>query len=159
MINFKRITYLAIYHIVINYKGRHVIDNWTNVLFTVCTELVRSPYTKHAASGLHNPSLGGWGQWFVQAQDQQVTTRSPRIVTVYSLARCWLKCLQDIYSQFHAEVFQIVWTWHYSRGESFQSVVLEFRRLVVRSSSPAKHSLVEIGHELISTAILSLPLI
>ena len=32
---------------------------------------------------------------------------------------------------------------------------LVFRRLRVRSSSPAKHSFMEIGHEVISTAILS----
>ena len=33
------------------------------------------------------------------------------------------------------------------------------RRSRVQSSGPAKHSFVEIGHEIISTAILSLPLI
>ena len=40
-----------------------------------------SPYIEHVASGLPNPTRsegGGGGVRFVQAQDQQVTTRSPR---------------------------------------------------------------------------------
>ena len=43
---------------VLNFKGRPVIDNWTvkHKLFTLCTDQVRSPYTEHAASGLPNPS-------------------------------------------------------------------------------------------------------
>ena len=54
-------------------------------LFTVCTEKVRSTYTKHAASGLPNPTHLDGEVRFVQAQDQQgVTTCSPRIV-VYCL--------------------------------------------------------------------------
>ena len=38
-------------------------------------------------------------------------------------------------------------------------ICLEFRWSQVRSSGPAKHSFVENGHEIISTAILSLLLI
>ena len=38
-------------------------------------------------------------------------------------------------------------------------VRLVFKRSRVRSSGPVKHAFVEIGHEIISTAILSLPLI
>ena len=51
-------------------------------LFTVCTEQVRSPYTKHAASGLPSPTHLEGEVRFDQAQDQQVfTTRNPRIVS------------------------------------------------------------------------------
>ena len=51
-------------------------------LFTVCIEHARSPYTEHAASGLHNPTPLEGEVRFVQAQGQQVvTTRSPRIIT------------------------------------------------------------------------------
>ena len=60
-------------------------------LFTVCTEQVRSPYTEHAASGLPNPTHLEGAVRFDQAQDQQVvTTRSPRIVTVCLLTRSML---------------------------------------------------------------------
>ena len=41
---------------VVNYIGRHVIDNCTDIKYTACIEQVRSPYTKHAASGLPNPT-------------------------------------------------------------------------------------------------------
>ena len=51
-------------------------------LFTVCTELVRSPYIEHAASGLPNPTrLEGGGVRFIQAQDQQVLPHIVRVVT------------------------------------------------------------------------------
>ena len=47
-------------------------------LFTVYyTMQMRSPYTEHVASGLPNPTQEGEVR-FVEAQDQQVTTRSPR---------------------------------------------------------------------------------
>ena len=49
-------------------------------LFTACTEQMRYQYIEHAASGLPNPTprhLEGEVR-FVQAQDQQITTRSPR---------------------------------------------------------------------------------
>ena len=68
---------------------------------------MRSPYNEHAVSGLPNPSHLEREVLFVQAQDKQVTTRSPRIVT-----ECLLGCLmlikmyvhvQGIYSQFRAE--------------------------------------------------------
>ena len=42
---------------------------------------------------------------------------------------------------------------------SFLVVRLVFRRSRVRSSGPAKHSFVKIGHEIFSTAIISLLLI
>ena len=78
-------------------------------LFTVCTEKVRSPYTKHAASGLPNPThleRGGGARGrvrFDQAQDQQVvTTGSPRIVTKCLLTRLMLikMYVYAIYSRF-----------------------------------------------------------
>ena len=49
-------------------------------VFTVCTEQMWSPYTEHAASGLHNPTRLKVEVRFVQAQYmyQQDTTRSPR---------------------------------------------------------------------------------
>ena len=60
-------------------------------LFTVCTEQVRSPYTKHAASELPNPTHLEGEIRFVQAQDQQVViTRSPRIATESLLTRSML---------------------------------------------------------------------
>ena len=40
-----------------------------------------SPYTEHAASGLHNPTHLEGEVRFIQAQDQLATTRSPRMVT------------------------------------------------------------------------------
>ena len=63
---------------VLKYKDIHAFDNYKTmkILFTVCTELVRSPYIEHAASGLSNPTRleggGGGGARFIQAQDQQV---------------------------------------------------------------------------------------
>ena len=48
---------------------------------------MRSPYIEHAASGLPNPTHLEPEIRFVQAQDQQVTTRSPRIVTECLLTR------------------------------------------------------------------------
>ena len=60
-------------------------------LFTVCTEQVRSPYTKLVASGLSNPIHLEGEVRFDQAQDQQVvTTRIPRIVTDCLLTRSML---------------------------------------------------------------------
>ena len=41
-------------------------------LFTVCTEQVRSPYIKHAESGLLKPIHLEGEVRFIQAQDQQV---------------------------------------------------------------------------------------
>ena len=47
---------------VLGYKGRHVVENWTCINYLqLCTEQVRSPYTEHAASGLPNPTLLGGG--------------------------------------------------------------------------------------------------
>ena len=72
-------------------------------LFTVWTELVRSPYTEHAASGLPNPTHSEGEVRFDQAQDQQVvTTRSPRIVTECLLTRSMLikMYVYAIYSRF-----------------------------------------------------------
>ena len=51
----------------LTYGPQHDIDNWTNKLFTVCTEQVRSPYSKLAASGLPNPIPLEWEVPFVQA--------------------------------------------------------------------------------------------
>ena len=60
-------------------------------LFTVSTEQVRSPYTELAASRLPNPTHLEGEVRFDQAQDQQVvTTRSPRIVTVCLFTRSML---------------------------------------------------------------------
>ena len=72
-------------------------------LFTICTEQVRSPYTKHAASRLPNPTHLEGEVRFDQAQDQQmVTTRSPRIVTECLLTRSMLIKMYEyaIYSRF-----------------------------------------------------------
>ena len=70
---------------VLKYKDIHAFDNYKQwKLFTVCTELVRSSYIEHAASGLPNPTrLEGVCVWvcvcvwggvtiFIQAQDQHV---------------------------------------------------------------------------------------
>ena len=46
---------------------------------------MRSPYTDHAASSLPNLTYLEGEVRFILAQDQQVTTRSPRIVTEYLL--------------------------------------------------------------------------
>ena len=77
---------------VLNYKGRNDIGNWTCINYLqLCTEQVRSPYTEHAASGLPNPTHLEGEVRFDQAQDQQVvTTRSPRIVTECLLTRSML---------------------------------------------------------------------
>ena len=49
-------------------------------LFTVCTELVRSPYIEHAASGLPNPTrLEGGGTIYPISRPAGVTTHSLRI--------------------------------------------------------------------------------
>ena len=72
-------------------------------LFTVCTEQVKSPYTKHAASGLPNPTHLEGEVRFDQAQDQQVVTiHSPRIVTECLLTRSMLikMYVYAIYSRF-----------------------------------------------------------
>ena len=73
-------------------------------LFTVCTEQVRSPYTKLAASGLPNPTHLEGEVRFDQVQDQQVvTTRRPRIVTECLLTHSMLikMYVYAIYSRFH----------------------------------------------------------
>ena len=62
----------------------HLIDNWKCLSFTVCTEQMLSPYTEHAASGLPNPTHLEAEVRFVQPQDQQVTSRSPRKVVVFT---------------------------------------------------------------------------
>ena len=72
---------------VLDYKGRN--DNM-HKLFTVCTEQARSPYTEHAASGLPSHSHLEGEVRFDRAQEQVVTTRSPRIVTECLLTRSML---------------------------------------------------------------------
>ena len=89
---------------VLDYKGRNDIGNWTckNYLQYV-TEQVRSPYIELAASGLPNPTHLEGEVRFDQAQDQQVvTTRSPRIVTECLLTRPMLikMYVYAIYSRF-----------------------------------------------------------
>ena len=72
-------------------------------LFTVCIEQVRSPYTEHAANGLHNPTHLEGEVRFDQDQDQQVvTTRSPGMVTECLLTRSMLIKIYvyAIYSRF-----------------------------------------------------------
>ena len=79
---------------VLNYKGSHVIDNWTDINYL---QYVQSRW------GLRTPSMlragyptllhwsGGRGVRFVQAQDQQVVTaRSPRTITECLLTRSML---------------------------------------------------------------------
>ena len=59
MINLKRKAYLArvqVYYIVLTY----MITSENIMLFTVCTEQMRSPYTEHAASGLPDPTQLEW---------------------------------------------------------------------------------------------------
>ena len=73
----------------------HLIITKQWKLFAACTELVRSPYIKHAASGLSNPTRLEGEVRFIQAQDQQVL---PHVIrewwqSVYSLDRCKLKCI------------------------------------------------------------------
>ena len=73
------------------------------ILFTVCTEQVRSPYIEHAASGLPNPTPSEGEVRFNQGQGQQVvTTRSPQIVTECLLTRSMLikMYVYAIYSRF-----------------------------------------------------------
>ena len=71
-------------------------------LFTVCTEQVRSPYTELDASGLPNPTHLEGEVRFDQAQDQQVTTRSPRIITKCLITHSMLikMYVYAIYSRF-----------------------------------------------------------
>ena len=58
---------------VLKYKDIHAFDNYkAQKLFTVCTELVRSPCIEHAASRLPNPTRLEGEVRFIQAQDQQV---------------------------------------------------------------------------------------
>ena len=74
-----------------------------HILFTLCTEQARSPYTEHAASGLPNPTYLEGAERFDKAQDQQmVTTCSPRIVTECLLTRSMLikMYVYTIYSRF-----------------------------------------------------------
>ena len=60
------------------------------MLFTVCTEQVKSPYIEHATSELPIPIHSKGEVRFVQAQDQLVTTPSPRIVIESLLTRSML---------------------------------------------------------------------
>ena len=72
-------------------------------LFTVCTELVTSPYIELAASGLFNPTHLESEVQLDQAQHQQVvTTRSLRIITECLLTRSMLikMYVYAIYSRF-----------------------------------------------------------
>ena len=66
---------------VLNYKGMHVIENWTDINYL---QYVQSRWglRTHAASGLPNPTPLEGEVRFVQAQDQQVvTTCSLRKIT------------------------------------------------------------------------------
>ena len=85
---------------VLNYKGRHVIDNRTiiNYLQYVQSRRLRTP------SMLRNPTHFEGEVRFIQAQDQQVTTHSLRKVTECLLTRSMLikMYVHDIYSRFRA---------------------------------------------------------
>ena len=77
---------------VLYYKGRNGIDNWTCINYL---QYVQSRWGLRTPSMLRAgyPTLLTWrGRvWFDQAQDQQViTTRSPRIVTECLLTRSML---------------------------------------------------------------------
>ena len=62
-------------------------------LFTVCAYQVKSPYTKHAASGLPNP-INVDGYHACPGSEQQVTMHCPRIVTACSIFRSILfRCM------------------------------------------------------------------
>ena len=86
-------------------------------LFTVCTERIRSPYTEHAASGLHNPTPLEGEVRFIYAQDQQMSenprmvaecllTRSMLIKVYYHFMVCTCACtIVFTVSQFHADVY------------------------------------------------------
>ena len=52
---------------------RLIITDRTKIVYSrICTERLRSPYTEHAASGLHNPSPLEGEERFIQAQDQYI---------------------------------------------------------------------------------------
>ena len=79
---------MPVYHMVLDYKGRNDIGNWTCINYLQYVLSRWGLRTPHAASGLPNPNhLEGEVQ-FDQAQDQQVVTarrpHSNRVFT-YSL--------------------------------------------------------------------------
>ena len=77
--------------------------------FTVRAEQAWSPYTGHAMSGLPNPThLEGGGVRFVQAQVQQVTIQSPKIITECLLTRSVLINCMYMTFFFGYIVFQFV---------------------------------------------------
>ena len=72
---------------VLSYKGKNVIDSWTDLIIygmyragevsvhRACCERATQPYFVGG---------GGGGLRFIQAQEQVVTTRSPRIITEFT---------------------------------------------------------------------------
>ena len=89
---------------VLNYKDRHVIDNWTYINYLQYVQSMwglRTPSILRA--GTPNPTPLEGEVRFVQAQDQQVvTSRSPRIITECLLTRSILikMYVHAIYSWF-----------------------------------------------------------
>ena len=62
-------------------EGIHVIDKWTSVNYLQYVHIMWGLGTPSMLRADY-PTLFTWmGGMFVQAQDQQVTTRCPRIVT------------------------------------------------------------------------------
>ena len=57
---------------VLRYKDIHAFDNHKTMKIVYSTELVRSPYVEHAASGLPNPTRLEGEVRFIKAHDQQV---------------------------------------------------------------------------------------
>ena len=81
---------------VLNYKGRHVINNWTDINYLQYVQSRR---------GLHSPSMLRAGYPTLLHWQQVVTTRSPRIITECLLTRSMLikMYVHAIYSWFCIE--------------------------------------------------------
>ena len=117
------LAWMPVYHMVLNYKCKHVIDDWTSGNYS---QYVQSRWDLSTPSMLRAgyPTLFAWrggGVRFAQAQDQQVTrdvtTRNPRIVTECLLTRAMLIKLyvhvhETVY--FGSLVFQFIWLCFFS---------------------------------------------
>ena len=87
-----------------SYKGKHDIDNWTSMNYL---QYVQSMWDLRTSSMLQvgYPTLltgSGMGTIF-QAQDQHVTTRSPRIETVFT------KCMYMLFTVYHYINYRVWW--------------------------------------------------
>ena len=87
---------------VLSYKGRHVIDNWTSINYLQYVQSLCTPTMLRAG----HPTLLTWRRRYdlTRLKTSKITTRSPRLVTECLVTRSMLIKIyvHDIYSRSRA---------------------------------------------------------